>query len=572
MSGSTSLPTTWVPTDAYRGPQARDPGVLKLDGNEGTAPPEELLRQLAQEDPSLLRDYPDPGGLATDIASWLGVDPARVVVTAGADDALDRICRAYLRPGRSLLLPVPTFEMIYRFAQVTGGETRTVPWTGSFPTDAVIAALDADVAVVAVVSPNNPTGRVATEDDLRRVAAAARGAVVVLDHVYADYADEDLTAVAAEIDNVITVRSFSKAWGLAGCRVGYAIASEEIANVLRNVGNPFPVAGLSIAAVRAQLGGGRVALEAHVRRTRQGRGLLGDYVERLGAISAPSQGNFAFADFGKRADLVQHGLASLGISVRRFPHRPEIANGLRMTVPDTDRDMERLQDGLSTVLAPEALLFDLDGVLADVEDSYRRCVLETASSFGVSITRADLALAVMTGDANNDWVLTQRMLASHGVEVPLDDVTARFQELYLGTPEKPGLRASERLLGGRDLLEKLAARLPLGIVTGRPRAEAIWFLDRAGISDLFGAVVCLEDGPLKPDPAPVRTALTLLGVRRAWMVGDTPDDIRAAAAAGVLPVGIVAPGDDPPQATQALRDAGAATVLNELHDLEELLP
>ena len=572
MSGSTSLPTTWVPTDAYRGPQARDPGVLKLDGNEGTAPPEELLRQLAQEDPSLLRDYPDPGGLATDIASWLGVDPARVVVTAGADDALDRICRAYLRPGRSLLLPVPTFEMIYRFAQVTGGETRTVPWTGGFPTDAVIAALDADVAVVAVVSPNNPTGRVATEDDLRRVAAAARGAVVVLDHVYADYADEDLTAVAAEIDNVITVRSFSKAWGLAGCRVGYAIASEEIANVLRNVGNPFPVAGLSIAAVRAQLGGGRVALEAHVRRTRQGRGLLGDYVERLGAISAPSQGNFAFADFGKRADLVQHGLASLGISVRRFPHRPEIANGLRMTVPDTDRDMERLQDGLSTVLAPEALLFDLDGVLADVEDSYRRCVLETASSFGVSITRADLALAVMTGDANNDWVLTQRMLASHGVEVPLDDVTARFQELYLGTPEKPGLRASERLLGGRDLLEKLAARLPLGIVTGRPRAEAIWFLDRAGISDLFGAVVCLEDGPLKPDPAPVRTALTLLGVRRAWMVGDTPDDIRAAAAAGVLPVGIVAPGDDPPQATQALRDAGAATVLNELHDLEELLP
>ncbi|MCH8180284.1 MAG: HAD-IA family hydrolase [Proteobacteria bacterium] len=243
-----------------------------------------------------------------------------------------------------------------------------------------------------------------------------------------------------------------------------------------------------------------------------------------------------------------------------------------MTVPEGGEEMERLRAGLGTVLAPEALLFDLDGVLADVEDSYRRCVLETAESFGVPITRADLETAVLAGDANNDWVLTQRILEARGVEVPLEDVIEHYQAIYLGTPQKPGLRESERLLVGRDVLERLAARLPLGIVTGRPRAEATWFLDRTGISDLFGAVVCLEDGPLKPDPEPVRVALARLGVERAWMMGDTPDDLRAAAAAGVLPVGIVAPGDDPSNALPALRDAGAATVLDHVTNLEELLP
>ncbi len=572
MSGWPSLPSTWIPKDPYRAPGPRDPGELKLDGNEGSAPSPDVLLRLSQEDPSVLRDYPDPRGLEADIADWIGVDPGRVVVTAGADDALDRVCRAYLRPGRRMILPVPAFEMMYRFVAATGGETKTVSWKGDFPTDAVIAALDEDVAVVAVISPNNPTGRVATAEDLKRVAEAASGAIVLLDHVYVDYADEDLTELATEIENVVTVRSFSKAWGLAGCRVGYAIASEEVANVLRNAGNPFPVAGLSIAAVRAQLQGGRTLLDEHVRRIRGGRDELVDTLARLDATPALSQGNFVFADFGERATLVHDGLASLGIRVRRFPHRPELATGIRMTVPEGVEEMERLRVGLDTVLAPEALLFDLDGVLADVEDSYRRCVLETAGSFGVPITRADLETAMLAGDANNDWVLTQRILEARAVEVPLDDVTERFQEIYLGTPQKPGLRESERLLVGRDVLERLAARLPMGIVTGRPRAEATWFLDRTGISDFFAVVVCLEDGPLKPDPEPVRVALARLGVERAWMVGDTPDDLRAAKAAGVLSVGIVAPGDDPTNTVPALRDAGAATVLDDVTNLEELLP
>jgi phosphoglycolate phosphatase-like HAD superfamily hydrolase len=113
--------------------------------------------------------------------------------------------------------------------------------------------------------------------------------------------------------------------------------------------------------------------------------------------------------------------------------------------------------------------------------------------------------------------------------------------------------------------------LPLAVVTGRPRDEARWFLEREGLAGCFRAVVCMEDAPRKPDPAPVRLALARLGVRAAWMVGNTPDDIRAAAGASVIPFGVVAPGDDLAATSAALTEAGAVRVLNQVIDLEELL-
>lgn len=572
MNDIGSLPSTWVPTDPYRGPSACVPDELKLDGNVGSVVPPELLEQVSRLDPSLMRDYPDARPLEAVIAEGIGVNASRVVVTAGADDALDRVCRAFLRPGRSLVLPIPSFEMLYRFVESTGAEVKTVPWEDEFPTLEVLRAVDEDVAVIAIISPNNPTGSVATAQDLKRVSAGAPGAIVLLDHVYVDYADQDLTTLATRLDNVVTVRTFSKAWGLAGCRVGYAVASEAVANLLRNVGNPFPVAGPSLALVQARLQDARAGVDEHVRRVRSGRKTLTDTLTALGVAPTPSQGNFVLADLGARATLLHDGLASLGIRVRRFPLRPEIANSIRVTVPQNDAEMARLSLGLKTVLAPEALLFDLDGVLADVEGSYRRCVLQTAQTFGVDLTRVDVERIVMAGGANNDWEVTQRLLAAQGVDVDLDTVIERFQEIYLGTPQTPGLREHERLLSGRDVLERLAARLPLGIVTGRPRLEAEWFLERTGVADLFAVVVCMEDSALKPDPAPVRLALTRLGVTRAWLVGDTPDDLAAARGAGALPVGIVAPHDDPTLAVASFRATGVATVLDSLTDLEALLP
>jgi phosphoglycolate phosphatase-like HAD superfamily hydrolase len=116
----------------------------------------------------------------------------------------------------------------------------------------------------------------------------------------------------------------------------------------------------------------------------------------------------------------------------------------------------------------------------------------------------------------------------------------------------------------------------MGIVTGRPRADSRRFLETAGVSDLFRVVVTREDAPLKPDPAPVRLALERLGVRRAWLVGDTPDDLRAARAAGVVPLAALdfeskAGGVEHRDGLRdALLRAGAARILATAAELEEL--
>jgi len=293
----------------------------------------------------------------------------------------------------------------------------------------------------------------------------------------------------------------------------------------------------------------------------------------LGLSPRRSQANFVFVECGEegRARFCAAALAALGVLVREFAGRPGLATALRITLPGDSAAFERLTNTLDAALVPEAIVFDLDGVLADVRESQRAAMIETAATYGVTVTMEDIESALRAGDAANDWVVTQRLIAARGVQADLEEVTARFQSLYLGTAGAPGLRERERLIVPRALIERLARRLPLAVVTGRPRDEARWFLERMGIADLFRAVICMEDAARKPDPAPVRLALVRLGVRRAWMVGNTPDDVRAAAGANVVPLGVVAPGDDLSATAAALAEAGAARVLDHVADLEELL-
>jgi histidinol-phosphate aminotransferase len=563
-------PSSHIDPTPYKRPEPLAPNTIHLDGNEGNRPPRELLRALSEAGPELLRNYPSTRELEERLADDLGVDARQVVVTAGADDALDRCCRAYLAAGKRMILPVPGFEMLHRFAANAGGSVTTVPWLEHFPTDEVIGRIDAETTLIAVVSPNNPTGAVIEPSDLERVANAARGrALVVLDQVYKQYADSDLTSGALGFDNVILVESLSKAPGLAGCRVGYAVAQPEVADVLRSAGNPYPTSGMSLAVALAQLDTGGESIDRHVVRVRTEREQLSRQLTRLGVPVPESQGNFLLPDFGSRTRFVFEALRALGVLVRWFPEREHLETSLRVTLPGDPADFARLQSSLDLCLDPQALLLDMDGVLADVRDSYHAAILATAEHYGEVLTGHDIAAAKRAGNANNDWQLTRRLLEERGVEASLDEVTDRFQTLYLGEDGADGLRAREEPLISLDVLRSWASRLPLGVVTGRPRAEAEWFLDRSGMRDLMRVVVCLEDAPAKPDPKPVRLALERLGVERAWLVGDTPDDMRAAARAGALPIGIPAPGSDRETTEQALSEAGGAAILERLEDLKE---
>jgi len=340
---------------------------------------------------------------------------------------------------------------------------------------------------------------------------------------------------------------------------------------LRRIGLPFPVSAPSQALAASMLSDADGPGSQRIAAIRTQRAELSALLEGLGVEVLPSQGSFVFAHFPNAA-RVWSSLHALGIAIRAFHGRPEVEGWLRITLPGDEAAFDRLTHALRTVLAPEALLFDMDGVLVDVSGSYREATLRTAASFGVELQPADIEAATAEGNANNDWELTQRLMAARGIERPLDEVTARFEEIYQGTEAESGLRRTERLLVSPAQLRNLSDRMALAVVTGRPRADAERFLEENGIADFFRTVVTMEDGPLKPDPAPVRLALERLGAATAWMVGDTPDDLRAARGAAVLPIGVVAPGDRPGATTASLRLAGAAVVLDSTPEILEVLP
>jgi histidinol-phosphate aminotransferase len=214
----------WTPNPAlvtlapYDPARPAPPVDLHLDGNEGVGPSPELVERISRFSVDVFRRYPDAAPLEELLAARLGVARERVLVTAGADEALDRACRALLGPGREFVLPSPTFELLDHYARLAGATPVTVPWpAGPYPTPAVVAAMTPRTALVAVVSPNNPTGAVATRADLERVARAAPRALVLADLAYAEFADEDLTPAALALPNVLVTRTLSKAWGWPGC-------------------------------------------------------------------------------------------------------------------------------------------------------------------------------------------------------------------------------------------------------------------------------------------------------------------------------------------------------------------
>ncbi|HEU5113044.1 MAG TPA: HAD-IA family hydrolase, partial [Acidimicrobiia bacterium] len=185
-------------------------------------------------------------------------------------------------------------------------------------------------------------------------------------------------------------------------------------------------------------------------------------------------------------------------------------------------------------------------------------------------TPSDIEAAKADGNSNDDWELTRRLCLERGVDAPIEAVTDRFETLYQCTGASPGLKMAERSLVEVPTWQRWAARWPLAVVTGRPRSDAVEFLERFALMEDITALITREDAPLKPDPAPVLLALDSMGVRQAWMLGDTPDDLAAARAAGVVPIGVIAPGDDPAGARERL--GRAARILDKTTDLEEILP
>jgi len=227
----------------------------------------------------------------------------------------------------------------------------------------------------------------------------------------------------------------------------------------------------------------------------------------------------------------------------------------------------------------KVILFDIDGVLADVSASYREAIRKTAEKYiGRIISDIEIERLKDEGGFNNDWKLTFELIKRNvklNSNITYEEVKGEFQERYLGK-NNSGLISNENLILNIDVIEKLSKKFSLGIITGRPKEEAEFFLKKNGIYNYFNTIICKEDVGLneKPDPFGILLALKELAetASNAIYLGDTVDDMAASTSAGVVGLGVIPPyASDKEKMENLLLSKGAKFVVRDINKLIEVL-
>lgn len=378
--------------------------AIKLDANENPYAP------LAEGPLAInLNRYPEPQPrrLRETMAALYGVDFGQIVITRGADDAIDMLVRAFCRPGvDAVAISSPTFTAYEHFARLQGARVLDVPLGTDFDFDAdrLIGAVENDgcVKLVFICSPNNPTGNEVDPGSVLQVAEALGNSIVVVDEAYLDFASTpSLSREAALRPNLVVLKTLSKAYGLAGARVGAAIGNSDLIAIAGRVLPPYPLPSLSVEAAVAALGPSRRAVhDERIARIKAER-------ERLAPLLASSPivksvrsggGNFLFLEVDEPERLAAR-LRSLGIRVR---FRPNAApGGLRLTI--------------GTEAENEAALAAFGAAHSGIRSSRRaelvRDTKETSITVAIDLDRPS-PRRVQTGIPFYDHMLDQ--VAAHG--------------------------------------------------------------------------------------------------------------------------------------------------------------
>lgn len=336
---------TWEPSDAAiaarYGLRAED--ILRFDTNTVPLPPAWLPEALRGPFEPGVNEYPDSSyaDVTAAAAAYYGVLPHELVIGAGADEVLDLIAKAYLPAGSAAMVPVPTYAMYGVRTSQRAARIVSVPRLGrdhGYQLD-IPAMLDElpNVQVVWLCSPNNPTGTLEPIDQLDQVIQAASALpqrpLVVVDEAYFEFTGQTLIGLRSRYSNLVVVRTLSKAFGLAGLRVGFGVADRSVIERLERVRPPGSVSTISAHVAARALRSPQYALD-NVAALAAEREWLASGLATRGWQPAPSTTNFLLVTIGDHdaAERAADGLLHAGIVPRTFGPANPLRGNLRLTV------------------------------------------------------------------------------------------------------------------------------------------------------------------------------------------------------------------------------------------------
>lgn len=310
---------------------------LRLDFNENTLSCSPRVREaLARVTEGDLTRYPERAPVEALLARHLGLEPAQVLLTNGVDEAIHVLCQAYLDPGDELLLPAPTYSMYEVYASAAGA--RVVPVQAdradfAFPFHQVLAAVTPRTRVIALANPNSPTGTTIRREQILAIAKRAPQAIVLADEAYFHFFGESVLDCigSSEYPNLVLARTFSKAYGLAGLRLGLLAGSEETMHWLRRVISPYSVNALALACLPAALDD-TAYLDWYISEVTAARAEFYTVCEELGVRSWPSRANFVLLEIGDKHREFTREMHGRGILVRDRSADPGCQGCVRITI------------------------------------------------------------------------------------------------------------------------------------------------------------------------------------------------------------------------------------------------
>lgn len=326
---------------------------LRLDFNENTLScSPRVAAKLREISGDKLTIYPERQPIEALVAQHLSLPQEQVLLTNGVDEAIHLVCETYLEPEHEVLIVVPTFSMYEIYALSTGAKVITIQAEPEgefrFPIEKVIAAISSATRLIVLATPNNPTGTVVSRESILRMVKAAPQAAVLIDEAYFHFHGETVLGEIANYPNLFVVRTFSKAYGLAGLRIGILAGSAEQMKMVRKVSSPYNVNEVALLCLPDALADQEFIAD-YVAQVKRGRERLEKELGRMGIRFWHSHANFVLTRIGEKRVEFVHAMRSRGILVRDRNSDPGCAGCVRITI-GTREQMDRLLVALHEAL------------------------------------------------------------------------------------------------------------------------------------------------------------------------------------------------------------------------------
>jgi histidinol-phosphate aminotransferase len=559
-------------------------GCVRLDFNENT----EVYSEACPGGmpPVWVNSYPEYGAFTKRIADLYGVSEKSVTLTNGSDEGISVIASTFIEPNvDGAVVSDPCFSMIPHNLIISGAKLIRVPVRTdlSFDVEGISAALATGVKLAMFATPENPTGAVLQPEQVVKWCEKFPATLFVIDEAYGEFGPGSMLSLISRFDNLLILKTFSKAWGLAGLRLGLVFGQEQVIELLERVKSPFSVNAAAIWSA-GQLLDKADQVKDKARKQIDRLAALAPAIQERGFGVVTGSANSLLMSAGIHA----HKLTSLckenSVLVRnrsgsavppfsvsdngsgnaevKLSSRFPLWGKIRVNV-GTESEHDRFLKVIDRFRGSYGVIFDLDGTLADTSRSFDRAVHDLVLAHsGKELKEGELNSLRAEGGFNDDWVATVELLRRRGVATTYTQIAPEGLKRYLEVAP-----ASETLMCDLEMLARLRRRHKLFIVTGRARCEfePVW---GSILTPAFDGIYCVDDRPdLVPKPAPdfLQAVMKDFSLTDGVYVGNAVDDMQSAVAAGIERIGVTTE-----QSAEVLESAGALFVLGSVSQLTQV--